>query len=179
MLTPSIGVQLGTQLKVCRTCRGTMLLAEFAPSQRTRRPPFALPRVLPDRAQTAEARDRHAARRRAVRDAARREGHRAEVRRHRKRYPAVIVAGQGLQAALRAGQVRKSKTCQARGCSSRRLLQAHHHSHAPEHWLEVLWLCFPWHRKCHAVGFIQPKAGIPTERGLAPDLEPLPLTEAA
>jgi hypothetical protein len=181
MLTRSSRMQLGTpSSKVCRTCRATKPLGEFARhlNGRDGRRAHCRECCLAGRKQPKRETEAQRARR-AVRDAARREGHRAEARRHARRYPAVMAAGRGLHAAIRAGQVRKPKTCQAQGCRSSRLVQAHHFSYAPEHWLSVLWLCFACHRKCHAVGYIQPKAGIAAERGLAPDLEPLPLTEAA
>src|SRR5690554_1566018 len=50
--------------------------------------------------------------------------------------------------ALRDGKIFKPTSCEHCGTSEKKI-QAHHWSYAPEHWLDVIWLCTRCHGKEH------------------------------
>jgi len=57
-------------------------------------------------------------------------------------------ARRALYAALKSGRIRKLSTCQRCGMVAR--VQGHHYrGYAPEHRLDVLWLCRPCHSSDH------------------------------
>ena len=67
--------------------------------------------------------------------------HRQALARHAERYPFAVRATKALQRAVKSGRVIKAKHCQAESCTSTKCIEAHHWSYAPEHRLDVLWLC--------------------------------------
>jgi hypothetical protein len=69
--------------------------------------------------------------------------HRQNIRVER---PELIEAWKAVQLAIRSGQLTRPDGCAS--CGRTMHLVAHHHlGYAPEHWLDVQWLC----RKCHKV----------------------------
>jgi hypothetical protein len=86
--------------KACATCRAVKPLQEFARhlNGHDGRRSHCRSCCLTGRKQPKRETEAQRARR-AVRDAARREGQRAGVERARQRYPVIIAAGHGLQAA--------------------------------------------------------------------------------
>jgi hypothetical protein len=97
------------------------------------------------------------------------QSHRIALARQAERYPAKQQATRALQAAVKSGRIKKAEHCQVEGCSSSLFLEGHHWSYAPEHWLEVMWVCAAHHRRGHAQGFIVPAAGIPQHYGTIPE----------
>lgn len=72
---------------------------------------------------------------------------RATVRAER---PELIAAWMAVQVAIRSGAMVRATECQE--CGRTLHLVAHHHlGYAPEHWLDVLWLCRRCHKAAHAV----------------------------
>ena len=108
-----------------------------------------------------------------------RRSHRKALARHAERNPAAAKAMRASQAAVQAGRVRKADHRQARDCTSRKCLEAHHWSYAPEHWHDVLWCCAAHHRQGHAQGVIVPAAGIPIHYGTIPEMMADQVEEAA
>lgn len=96
--------------------------------------------------------------------------HRKALARHAERFPIVVQAAKAVRAAVRAGLLVKAKRCQVKGCKSRKCIEAHHWSYAPEHRLDVLWCCAAHHRQGHAQGFILPADGIASHYGIIPEL---------
>ena len=63
--------------------------------------------------------------------------------------PELIQAWQAVASALRAGTMVRPERCD--GCDRTIHLVAHHHlGYAPEHWLDVQWLCRRCHKAAHA-----------------------------
>jgi hypothetical protein len=96
--------------------------------------------------------------------------HRKALARYAERNPTATKAQRALKAAVKAGRVAKAERCRVRGCQSRKCIEAHHWSYAPEHWLDVLWCCAAHHRQGHARGFIIPAEGIPVRYGTIPGI---------
>src|SRR5262245_12594825 len=67
--------------------------------------------------------------------------------RHVDRNPEQAATVRAVQAALKRGQLAKAEHCQALGCTSRKAIEAHHWSYAPEHRLDVLWVFAAHHRQ--------------------------------
>jgi hypothetical protein len=53
--------------------------------------------------------------------------------RYAEREPDRVRASRAVVAAVQQGRIVKSKSCQARGCKSRRHIEAHHWSYDPKH----------------------------------------------
>lgn len=71
-------------------------------------------------------------------------GKEVQRRRHEK-HPLHRKARGAVSAALRTGKITRPKHCQVKGCNETRL-QAHHwKGYAPEHWLDIQWLCNKHH----------------------------------
>lgn len=71
-------------------------------------------------------------------------GKEVQKRRHEK-HPLHRKARGAVSFALRSGKITRPKHCQIDGCTEMRL-QAHHwKGYAPEHWLDVQWLCHKHH----------------------------------
>lgn len=64
-------------------------------------------------------------------------------RERRKKYPEREQARQAVRYALKRGELVKPSHCER--CGSDRYVEAHHWSYAPEHRLDVEWIC----RSCH------------------------------
>jgi hypothetical protein len=74
------------------------------------------------------------------------EKHAAAERRYRARHPNKKKAHRAVEKALKHGLLQR--TC-CRGCGAGDEIEAHHHSYAPEHWLDVIWLCSACHMALH------------------------------
>jgi hypothetical protein len=103
--------------------------------------------------------------------------HRRATARHVERHPEQAAAGKALRAAVKRGEVAKADRCQARGCSSSKSIEAHHHNYQRP--LEILWLCAACHRRGHARGYILPAEGLPAHLGTIPEMITEPVAEAA
>jgi hypothetical protein len=87
------------------------------------------------------------ARNQAWKDRAR--GHISEYNRsHFERNRIKYKARQAVNAAVKRGQLTRPAVCNR--CRETALLYGHHHSYAPEHWLDVEWLCKRCHLRHHA-----------------------------
>jgi RecJ-like exonuclease len=63
-------------------------------------------------------------------------------------------AGHAVETAVRNGTLYKRNSCQQ--CRMIGKVEAHHHKgYAPEHWLDVEWLCVMCHRKADAEVVLQ------------------------
>lgn len=70
----------------------------------------------------------------------------AALQTKRTTHPEMKAAHQAVQVAVRNGLPRPA----ACSCGSAGRLQAHHHNgYAPEHWLDVVWLCPKCHKAAH------------------------------
>ena len=93
------------------------------------------------------------------------------IRRYEDGNPMKAAAVRALTTAVNGGRMQRGAHCQVAGCPSRKSIEGHHWSYAPEHHLDVLWCCATHHRQGHARGFIVPAAGIPARYGTIPDME--------
>ena len=166
----------------CRTCRTTKALHEFARHMNGKlgrrihcidccRTGRKLPLI--------EGPEARARRRVRESNAKWQRTHRAALDRASERYPAVILAGRAINAAVKAGKVIKVTTCQALGCESSKCIEAHHHSYLREHWLEVSWLCASCHRSAHSRGWLNLKPELPRHFGNVPNPEPASILREA
>jgi hypothetical protein len=63
---------------------------------------------------------------------------------YRRRHPERYAAREAVYRALRKGVLKRAEGC-LRCCQGVKVQAHHHRGYAPEHWLDVVWLC----RSCH------------------------------
>lgn len=95
-----------------------------------------------------------------------RRSHRKAIAKWSERYPLASTATKIVQQAIRQGKLKKSKRCQALGCTSEKNVETHHHDYAKP--LEVIFLCAHHHRRGHSVGYIPVAPGLPPRLGNIP-----------
>lgn len=77
-----------------------------------------------------------------------REARTETIKRYREQNPERYRAHNCVNNALRDGKLVKPDCCEHCRTSEKKI-QAHHWSYAPEHWLDVIWLCTRCHGKEH------------------------------
>lgn len=90
----------------------------------------------------------------------------AAVKRYQKRHPERHAARILVRNAVKAGTLKKPRTCQARGCYEVKIA-AHHHDYSKP--LDIVWLCGAHHEHCHHKGPVRLNRSAPTPFATAPN----------